>query len=116
MNNRIYLAALIAINLTTFCACSLEAPPLPSAATSLSEGNFPADFDWKLTSASVVSAESIGEQAVVIRRDNGDIVYRGTQDYSADVRLPALLGQKQWIISDTHGNELRRIAISGEIQ
>ncbi len=55
----------------------------------------------------------MGQGAVIIRRDNGDVVFRGTREYSADVRLPALLGQKEWIISDTHGNELRRVAVDG---
>ena len=97
-------------------ACSLEAPPAPPTATSLNEGQFPNDFDWKLTAASTVTADSMGEGAVVIRRDNGDVVFRGTRQYSADVRLPALLGQKEWIIYDNHGNELRRVSIEGGVK
>jgi tRNA(Arg) A34 adenosine deaminase TadA len=79
----------------------------------LNDGQFPGDFNWKLTTASKVSAEDMGFGAVVIRRDNGDVVFRGNQDYTADVNLPALLGQKEWIISDGHGNELRRVSVSG---
>jgi hypothetical protein len=82
----------------------------------LNEGQFPADFNWKLTSASTVAMEDLGYDAVVIRRDNGDVVFRGNQDYAADVNLPALLGQKEWIISDGHGNELRRVAVTGAAQ
>jgi hypothetical protein len=82
----------------------------------LNDGQFPRDFNWKLTTASTVTVEDMGFGAVVIRRDNGDVVFRGNQDYAADVNLPALLGQKEWIISDGHGNELRRVSVTGAAQ
>ena len=94
MPDPISVSALIAINLIIFSACPLEGPPPPPQATSLDDGIFPTDFNWKFTTALVIPSALIDDESVIIRRDNGDIVYRGAQDYSADVRLSALLGQK----------------------
>ncbi|MCH2108218.1 MAG: hypothetical protein MK135_02730 [Polyangiaceae bacterium] len=114
LSPRSYFFAVIAL-VCGALSCSLSRPVDGQPETSLSEAEIPVDLDWKFTVASSLSFAEEGQELVILR-DTGEVVFRGRPPRGTELKLPALRGQKDWIIQDGNGQEIRRVSVNGESQ